>query len=125
MIYYVFNNNIQIKFVLIVSNRINEYFLDKIFENFPAEIQRIRKDSETVSSPGVTGVLRTRREGDRLRNDTVASDSTSFSAQQRGLTNQPAAREVIKKIYRNLFKLFFKIFSENKNIPSYTNNKSC
>ncbi|CAF2816580.1 unnamed protein product [Rotaria sp. Silwood2] len=38
------------------------------------EMQRIRKDSETISSPGVSGVLRVRRESDRFRTEILGSD---------------------------------------------------
>ncbi|CAM4785479.1 unnamed protein product [Rotaria magnacalcarata] len=63
------------------------------------EMQRIRKDSETISSPGVSGALRVRRESDRYRNDAFGLDCTNSSVQQRTVPNPPFIREKTK-IYR-------------------------
>ncbi|CAF0835241.1 unnamed protein product [Rotaria sordida] len=64
------------------------------------EMQRIRKDSETISSPGVSGVLRARRDGDRFRNDIVGLDGTNpLPGQQRTVPNPLSIREKTK-IYR-------------------------
>ncbi|CAF3355573.1 unnamed protein product [Rotaria socialis] len=63
------------------------------------EMQRIRKDSETISSPGVSGALRVRRESDRYRNDPLGLDCTNPSVQQRTVPNPPVIRERTK-IYR-------------------------
>ncbi|CAF4134659.1 unnamed protein product [Rotaria sp. Silwood2] len=63
------------------------------------EMQRIRKDSETISSPGVSGVLRVRRESDRFRTEILGSDGIYPSGQQRIVPNPIAVREKTK-IYR-------------------------
>lgn len=41
------------------------------------EVQRIRKDSETLSSPNVSTISRVRRESERLRNELLSSDGTN------------------------------------------------
>jgi hypothetical protein len=56
-------------------------------------MQRIRKDSETLSSPGGGTVTRVRRDSDRLRNEILPSDSGSVSG-QRNASNQQIIREV-------------------------------
>ena len=56
-------------------------------------MQRIRKDSETLPSPGVSNAPRVRRESDRSRNETLAVDTGIISG-QRIVTNQPVFREV-------------------------------
>ncbi|CAF3403455.1 unnamed protein product [Rotaria sp. Silwood1] len=63
------------------------------------EMQRIRKDSESVSSPGVSGVLRVRREGDRFRSEGLGADGINPAVQQRPVPNPPPIREKTK-IYR-------------------------
>ncbi|CAF3403740.1 unnamed protein product [Rotaria sp. Silwood1] len=63
------------------------------------EMQRIRKDSESVSSPGVSGVLRVRRDGDRFRSEGLGADGINPAAQQRPVPNPPPIREKTK-IYR-------------------------
>jgi hypothetical protein len=50
-------------------------------------MQRIRKDSETLSSPGVSTTSRARRETDRSRSEILAADGA-------GLRNPPTIREV-------------------------------
>ena len=63
------------------------------------EVQRMRKDSETLSSPNVSTISRVRRESERLRNELLASDGTNT----RNSVNQKT------KIYR---------------LPQYTNPAS-
>lgn len=41
------------------------------------EVQRMRKDSETLSSPNVSTVSRVRRDSERLRNELLSSDGTN------------------------------------------------
>ena len=61
-------------------------------------MQRIRKDSETLSSPGVSNAPRVRRESDRARNENLVADA-GINSGQRNVTNQPVFREVkIKKL---------------------------
>ncbi|CAF0825488.1 unnamed protein product [Adineta ricciae] len=59
------------------------------------EMQRIRKDSETMSNAGGSTISRIRRESDRFRTDNAMSDVGSVS----GHRPQPAIREKTK-IYR-------------------------
>jgi hypothetical protein len=54
------------------------------------EMQRLRKDSEPVSSPGLTTVPRVRRESDRLRSEILPPDAGST----RNPVNLPTNREV-------------------------------
>ncbi len=50
-------------------------------------MQRIRKDSETLSSPGVSTTSRVRRETDRSRSEILAADGA-------GIRVPPTSREV-------------------------------
>jgi hypothetical protein len=59
---------------------------------FLVEMQRIRKDSETLSSPSVPQA-RTRRESDRSRNDNPLTDAHTNSV-QRTISNPSNIREV-------------------------------
>jgi len=56
-------------------------------------MQRIRKDSETLSNSGYSAVSRARRESDRLRNDLYASDNSNSMA-HRNTSNQSIIRDV-------------------------------
>jgi hypothetical protein len=58
-------------------------------------MQRIRKDSETLSNSGHSTISRIRRESDRFRNDVLTSDSASVIG-HRNVPVQPVIREVIK-----------------------------
>ena len=60
---------------------------------FIVEMQRIRKDSETLSNSGYSTVSRSRRESDRLRNDVHSTDHPNLMA-HRNSTNQPIIRDV-------------------------------
>ena len=53
-------------------------------------MQRIRKDSETMSNSGYSTVSRARRESDRLRGEYASADNP-YAVSQR---NPPATREV-------------------------------
>jgi hypothetical protein len=56
-------------------------------------MQRIRKDSETLSNSGYSTVSRARRESDRLRNDGYSSDNPNSMA-HRNTSNQSIIRDV-------------------------------
>jgi len=56
-------------------------------------MQRIRKDSETLSNSGYSVLSRARRESDRPRNELVPTDNVLH----RNTTNPSIIREVIKK----------------------------
>ncbi len=67
-------------------------------------MQRIRKDSETLSSPGVSTTSRVRRESDRVRNENLVSDGASL----RNVSNQPIIREVKTTDLDYLILFFFR-----------------
>ena len=77
------------------------------------EIQRIRKDSETMSNAGGSTISRIRRESDRFRTDNAMSDVGSVSGQR----PQPAIREVIQRKFYALKRFSF---LENKNLSPTT-----
>lgn len=58
-------------------------------------MQRIRKDSETLSNSGHSTVSRARRESDRLRHEVGTTDNASAMA-HRNVPNPSIIREVIK-----------------------------
>ena len=59
-------------------------------------MQRIRKDSETLSNSGLSTASRIRRESDRLRSEIPGLDNAS-SVTHRSIVNSTANREVIKE----------------------------
>ncbi len=62
---------------------------------FVVELQRIRKDSETLSNSGYSNVSRARRESERLRNDAYSADNpNAVPATHRAVSNPAAIREV-------------------------------
>ena len=63
-------------------------------------MQRIRKDSETLSNSGYSTVSRARRESDRLRGELVATDNPNVLA-HRNVPNPSIIREVIKYNRKN------------------------
>ena len=62
---------------------------------FSVEMQRIRKDSETLSNSGFSTVSRGRRENERVRYDPVTTDNASV-ATHRANTAPSIIREVRK-----------------------------
>jgi hypothetical protein len=62
-------------------------------------MQRIRKDSETLSNSGHSTISRQRRESDRLRSDLYSTDNPSSMA-HRNISNQSIIRDAKTKIYR-------------------------
>jgi hypothetical protein len=85
-------------------------------------MQRIRKEPEPVSSPGVGAVTRVRRESDRFRTDILTSDGGSISG-QRNTPSLPIIREV--KIRKTcLFNFLFCSFKKTKiyRLPQYANS---
>ena len=61
------------------------------------EMQRIRKDSETLSTTGYNTIPRGRSESDRIRADSLSA------AEHRNIPNQPIIREVIKNKMNSFF----------------------
>ncbi len=69
-------------------------------------MQRIRKDSETLSNSGYSTISRARRESERLRNDINTLDNPNSMA-HRNISNQSIIRDVKKKTNtKNKFFLF-------------------
>lgn len=60
---------------------------------FSVEVQRIRKDSETLSNSGYSTVSRNRRESERLRGEFLATENL-VGPTQRSLSNPAPIREV-------------------------------
>ncbi len=68
-------------------------------------MQRIRKDSETLSTSGYSAVSRARRESDRFRNDLYTAD-----AAHRNVPAQPIIRDVSESNSSEIRMLFLLIF---------------
>ena len=58
-------------------------------------MQRIRKDSETLSNSGYSTISRQRRESDRLRGEILAAENANMMT-HRSVPNPSIIREVIK-----------------------------
>ncbi len=85
-------------------------------------MQRIRKDSETLSNSGYSVLSRARRESDRLRNELVPTDNVLH----RNTTNPSIIREVIKKNLNSFSLLFFIFLKKTKiyRLPQNSNTAS-
>jgi hypothetical protein len=68
-------------------------------------VQRIRKDSEPLSSPVVSTTSRTRRESDRPRNETFLFEG----ANPRNAPNPPTIREVKLTKKNRKFRFLFSL----------------